>query len=725
MASLAIPAAAQASNISSQMTPRTVLGVLDEIVQAATTVRVNTTIVRALGQRLSEMAVALAQVFEEDGMLKESESVGLRAFETTLAGIRQALLDQAKRSYLSQILHHKQDRDALLALSEELDTSFKVLMVNMNIKIERGATRLASQLQTMIDDTFAQVEALSDTAPTSQPRPSIPPRPHLLFGRTAELDAVANALSGGSAGRVAILGGPGMGKTTLAVAALHHITMRQRFGARRFFVPFDSAEGRASCLGIIASAFGLRVSERAECEKALASILGEGPVVLVLDNFESCWERPDQRADAERVLCFLDAIESLSLVITMRGAERPTSVRWNRPFLGPLEPLDPAAARQTFASIADTACEERETSVLLDLVANVPLAVVLLANLAQTEPSNTLLKRWHEVATAMLVRGQQQQDRLTSLDISISLSMHSPRMQSAPDAQALLALLALLPSGVTEMDLRLWHGTQSSLAVSVLRKNALIVTGPDDRISVLAPIRSFMLSHYPPSEDLATPLCGHYFQEAEVARQSVNLAVDENLAFSFTRELGNVEFLVRFSIEHKWSSIPLALEAILHLCGIYVHTGFGAATELLPYSLPIAQAAGLDGIYADLLFHQGLISGGVGTVSGIHSPCSAPRAKSTNGLGTTKASLMPACSYPATYLLAMLSLKLGASANLPGPAMTRVLSPAVLESWRIRLSETASPSRLPPRWKRLSPCLTDLSAAENAAIISWAHCTMI
>jgi hypothetical protein len=67
----------------------------------------------------------------------------------------------------------------------------------------------------------------------------------------------------------------------------------------------------------------------------------------------------------------------------MRGAERPAKVKWTRPFLPPLEPLDPSASRQTFIEIADepSGQETEDLDELLKLSGNLPLAVRILHRL--------------------------------------------------------------------------------------------------------------------------------------------------------------------------------------------------------------------------------------------------------------------------------------------------------------------------------------------------------
>ncbi|KAJ7266073.1 hypothetical protein C8J57DRAFT_1229481 [Mycena rebaudengoi] len=115
--------------------------------------------------------------------------------------------------------------------------------------------------------------------------------------------------------------------------------------------------------------------------------------------------------------------------ITMRGAERPSKMKWSRPFLAPLEPLSPSAARQNFSEVADhpNGEEEEALAILVDLSGYT-------GTLALLEAENT----------ALLLDGH---DKRSNLERSITLSLGSPRIASSPNGKS-LALLSVLPDGI-------------------------------------------------------------------------------------------------------------------------------------------------------------------------------------------------------------------------------------------------------------------------------------
>jgi hypothetical protein len=128
----------------------------------------------------------------------------------------------------------------------------------------------------------------------------------------------------------------------------------------------------------------------------------------------------------------------------MRGTVRPAQTRWSMPFLPPLMTLNCNAARQVWEQTADNYDEFAEE--LIKAVDYVPLAVSLLAHLAQATSPQILLKQWDSKQTGFVHRGQT--NRQSNLEYSIQLSIDSGRMRANPSAKELLGVLSLLPDGM-------------------------------------------------------------------------------------------------------------------------------------------------------------------------------------------------------------------------------------------------------------------------------------
>jgi hypothetical protein len=90
----------------------------------------------------------------------------------------------------------------------------------------------------------------------------------------------------------------------------------------------------------------------------------------------------------------------------MRGAGRPTNVHWTRLFLLPLQQLSDEAAQQTFVDITDNAYAKEEIAQILQFMDNMPLAVDLVAYLADYEGLSNILARWEPVKQCKRTMGE-------------------------------------------------------------------------------------------------------------------------------------------------------------------------------------------------------------------------------------------------------------------------------------------------------------------------------
>ncbi|KAJ7912670.1 P-loop containing nucleoside triphosphate hydrolase protein, partial [Mycena leptocephala] len=337
-----------------------------------------------------------------------------------------------------------------------------------------------------------------------------PASPQIFHGREYELKDLVDSLLCEPA-RVAILGPGGMGKTSLAMIALHHPAIMEKYNVRHFI----SCES-ASTLGDLVTTIGLHLGLEPSKQPSKAIVWHfeqYRPCLVVLDNFETPWEPIGSRAQVEEFLSLLADIPSLALLVTMRGAERPGRVKWNRPFLPPLEPLPPSASRKIFVDVADEPGDGEESAFkdLLELSDSLPLAVSLMANIASFEGYSSTLARWQTENTTLLSEGH---DKRSNLEKSITLSLSSPRISSSPHAKTLISLLSLLPDGIRPQDLLAGHVPIPNVrhCQSVLVGTSLAYMDGKGRLKMLSPIREFIRRVYPPSHSLSRPL-GTYFQE--------------------------------------------------------------------------------------------------------------------------------------------------------------------------------------------------------------------
>ncbi|KAJ7716296.1 P-loop containing nucleoside triphosphate hydrolase protein, partial [Mycena metata] len=337
----------------------------------------------------------------------------------------------------------------------------------------------------------------------------LPAEPKIFHGRELELADILNHFRE-STPRIAILGAGGMGKTSLAQTVLHHEEIVFKYQGNRLFVACDSAANKAELTGVIGAHLGMKPG--LDLTRSVLHHLSEGPpTLLILDNLETVWEPSQPRKEVEEFLSLLTEITSLALIITMRGAEKPSKVQWTRPFLPPLEPLSQEAARKIFIDLAEDRHSTEEMDQVLHLTDNMPLSINLLAQAVDVEGCTAILSRWQREHTSVISEGS---DRRSNLELSISLSLASPRITSTPYSQELLSLLSILPDGLSDAELKQSHfAVQGVLDCKrALLRTSLAYTNGRKQLKALVPIREYMAKFFPPTDEMIRPLFKH-FQE--------------------------------------------------------------------------------------------------------------------------------------------------------------------------------------------------------------------
>ncbi|KAJ7455046.1 hypothetical protein FB451DRAFT_1516636, partial [Mycena latifolia] len=334
----------------------------------------------------------------------------------------------------------------------------------------------------------------------------LPAKPKIFHGRESELQDLMELLQQ-EAPRIAILGAGGMDKTSLAKATLHHPEITAKY-EQSFFVVVDSVTTSVELSGLIGEHIGLKPGKDVT-KQVIHYFATHGPSLLILDNLETPWEPLKSRGEVEELLAKLTDISHLA-VITMRGAEWPTKVRWTRPFLSPLKPLSDLAARDIFFDITEDVHDSKDVDEVLSLTDNMPLAVDLIAHAVECEGScSTVLARWQTEKTSLLSTGN---DRKSNMDTSIAISLSSSRMSTG--AKNLLSVLSILPDGLSDVEL-----LQSQLSIqdimtckATLLATSLVYIDDKRRLKSLVPIREHMQCFCPPSPLLFHPLQRYFHQ---------------------------------------------------------------------------------------------------------------------------------------------------------------------------------------------------------------------
>jgi DNA replication protein DnaC len=141
----------------------------------------------------------------------------------------------------------------------------------------------------------------------------LPASPKIFHGRESELKDVVNILLQNSA-HVAILGTGGMGKTSLATAALHNPQVEAKY-LHQYFVPCHSSPTCTELAVTIADHIGLE--KGSNMAKKIAHYFAYAPPsLLVLDNLETTWEALSSRSEVEELLSLLTDVPHLGLMVS-------------------------------------------------------------------------------------------------------------------------------------------------------------------------------------------------------------------------------------------------------------------------------------------------------------------------------------------------------------------------------------------------------------------------
>ncbi|HEV7240791.1 MAG TPA: tetratricopeptide repeat protein [Thermoanaerobaculia bacterium] len=361
------------------------------------------------------------------------------------------------------------------------------------------------------------------------------PNPGYCFGREREVEEVVTALLADRPQPLPILGGPGMGKTTIALTALHDARVAERFRERRWFVRCDGVNTRTELAAAIARTLGLAVTPNVEPD--VLAVLTARPAALVLDNGETPLDADG--AQVEELLSVLATINSLALAITIRGHRRPPGVPWRATTEPDALPEGPAIEAFVAASGKPHFADDPHLPRLLAVLDGVPLAITLMAHFAEMfNALEPVWSRWEKKRTAMLREGDT---RLTNLRVSYELSIG---VLSAA-ARRLLSVLATLPDGVAHRDLEgIFAGPDDS--ADELRRRALVFE-EGQRMRMRAPLREYVVAECAPDPDDGQRVVAYYLALAARQGQKVGAAGGVDAVARLAPEVANVEAMLERS----------------------------------------------------------------------------------------------------------------------------------------------------------------------------------
>ncbi|KAF8190398.1 hypothetical protein K438DRAFT_2018724 [Mycena galopus ATCC 62051] len=433
----------------------------------------------------------------------------------------------------------------------------------------------ASRAFSLLLKSFASGTDVDDSSTDSH----IPNLPAYLAKeiREGELASIVRELSDPMRSCLACMGGYGMGKSTMALLAIHDKSIRVAVD-HRYWINCHALTDTSSFLQILAAQMGIPPAEfePTACKTRLDTIVAmiqrlhpPGRIMLVLDDLDHLYFL--DKVFAETAIKTLTTINGLVVLLTANGwaSTPPPFIQWTLH----LQPLSQRMAEYLFQSIYPVPHQRKQLTELLKLVGGIPQYIVVLANLAYQRrlgPAD-LLQIIDDPATNLLgahLAGQR------SLEESMRAYTPEDKLGHDPHALRVFHVLAALPGGVSRGRLQPYVGLPLETINSVcdqLSRLSFIETEHTGHLILTRPVREYALRFSEFDEQTRQMLLAQIISLAEIPKSRLRPGAPEFLQTvrQFEDERANLEnILFSFLDKHLPIAVEAALQYLQPLCAV-------------------------------------------------------------------------------------------------------------------------------------------------------------